>query len=175
MTAATERLGDWVVDKDQVWIHGERITDGHVAPDMRAIACLDPALARDGRWVLRKTHPSRWVGEEHPDLSDVIPVGDDARWSAVAWSAWVLRGVRVGAVNGGAVAVDHPWLSRLQTGYRVEGSATHGLLRIVREEPAPGLLSPGAVTRTAVGVVTPREIDESDPVVRAILKSLEPR
>ncbi|MFJ2812191.1 hypothetical protein [Streptomyces sp. NPDC087294] len=62
-----ERLCDWVVNKDKVWVHGDRITDGHVALDMRLTPGLDPGeVARDGPWVLRnvtkKTEPSLLTG-----------------------------------------------------------------------------------------------------------------
>ncbi|MFE4018015.1 hypothetical protein ACFXPZ_11460 [Streptomyces sp. NPDC059101] len=169
-----ERLCDWVVNKDKVWVHGDRITDGHVALDMRITPGLDPGeVDRDGQWVLRKAQPSRWVGEQHPDLSDVIPdQSDGADWSEVAWSAWVTRGLRVGAVLGAAVAVDHAWLSRLQPGYRIEGAPGCGVLRIVIAKPEPSLLSGGAAHRTVVGVVMPTSIEGSDAVVEAIVRDL---
>lgn len=177
MTASMERLCDWMYNKDPVWVHGDRITDGHVALDMRVITGLDPAeVAMDGQWVIRKAQPSRWLAEKHPDLSDILPAsGDEPGWSEVAWSAWVRRGVRVGAVHGEAVAVDHAWLSRLQVGYRLEGAPGHSVLRIVSEEPEPALLfGDAAVHRTVVGVVTPTELERPDPVIDAIVTALEP-
>ncbi|MGW0708965.1 hypothetical protein ACWD4G_23955 [Streptomyces sp. NPDC002643] len=173
VTAAMARLCDWVVNKNQVWVHGDWITDGHVALDMGAIPGLDPQeVARDGQWVLRKAQPSRWVAEGHPDLSDAIPTADGADWNAVAWSVWVTRGLRVGAVNGTAVTVDDAWLSRLPDGYRIEGAPGRSVLRIVHEEPVPALLSGGTARRTAVGVVTPVAIEGSDSIIEAIVKEL---
>lgn len=60
-SVARERLCDWVVDKDAVWVHGDRITDGRVALDMGLIDGLDPDVVhRDGRWRIRKhTAPGR--------------------------------------------------------------------------------------------------------------------
>ncbi|MFE9407384.1 hypothetical protein ACFYN0_01065 [Streptomyces sp. NPDC006704] len=169
-----ERLCDWVVNKDKVWVHGDRITDGHVALDMRLTPGLVPGeVARDGQWVLRKAQPSRWVAESHPDLSDVIPHhADGADWSEVAWSAWVTRGLRIGALRGAAVAVDHGWLSRLQPGYRIEGAPGRGILRIVTEKPEPSLLSRGTAHRTVVGVVMPTSIEGADSVLEAIVQDL---
>lgn len=169
-----ERLCDWVVNKDKVWVHGDRITDGHVALDMRLTPGLDPGeVARDGQWVLRKAQPSRWVAEQHPDLSDVIPdPGDGSDWREVAWSAWVTRGLRVGALRGAAVAVDHGWLSRLQTGYQVEGAPEHGSLRIVTKKPEPSLLTGDAAHRMVVGVVMPASIEGSRAVLEAIVQDL---
>ncbi|MER5443328.1 hypothetical protein [Streptomyces sp. NPDC002790] len=97
MTASMERLCDWVDNKDKVWVHGDRITDGHVALDMRLTPGLNPGeVAWDGQWVLRKAQPSRWVAEQHPDLSDVIPgSADGSDWSEVSWSSWVIRGLRI--------------------------------------------------------------------------------
>ncbi|MFD4950446.1 hypothetical protein [Streptomyces sp. NPDC058451] len=49
MTASMERLCDWVVNKDKVWVHGDRITDGHVALDMRLTPGIDPGeVGQDG-------------------------------------------------------------------------------------------------------------------------------
>ncbi|WP_243084522.1 hypothetical protein [Streptomyces sp. 891-h] len=167
------------MNKDQVWVHGERITDGHVTLDMRAVGVFQglshEEINRDGQWVLRKAAESRWVSEAHPDLSDAIPAqADEPGWSAVAWSSWVTRGVRVGAVNGRAVAVDHAWLSRLQAGYRVEGASDSHILRIVREDPTPVLLPGGLTThRTVVGIAVPQEIGGASAVVEAIVDDLE--
>ncbi|MGI5457577.1 hypothetical protein ACQEWB_31295 [Streptomyces sp. CA-249302] len=174
MTASMERLCDWVVNKDKVWVHGDRITDGHVALDMRLTPGLNPGeVARDGQWVLRKAQPSRWVSEQHPDLSDVIPAAaDGADWSEITWSAWVTRGLRIGALLGGAVAVDHEWLARLQPGYRIEGSPGHRFLRIVTKKTEPSLLTGGAGHRTVVGVVMPASIEGSVAVLEAIVQDL---
>ncbi|MFG2924265.1 hypothetical protein ACGFYA_22520 [Streptomyces sp. NPDC048305] len=174
MTASMERLCDWVVNKDKVWVHGDRITDGHVALDMRLTPGLDPGeVARDGQWVLRKAQPSRWVAEPHPDLSDIIPdSADGLDWSEVAWSDWVTRGLRVGALRGTAVAVDHGWLSRLQSGYRIEGAHGLGSLRIVTKKSEPSLLSGGAQYRSVVGVVMPTSIEGSGAVLEAIVQEL---
>ncbi|GAU70699.1 hypothetical protein SSP35_22_00020 [Streptomyces sp. NBRC 110611] len=170
-----ERLCDWVVNKNQVWVHGDRITDGHVVLDMSGITGLDPdEVSRDGQWVIRKAQPSRWVAPEHPDLSDAIPSeADESGWSEVLWSVWVTKGLRVGAVNRTAVAVDDAWLSRLQTGYRIEGSPGHSALRIVSESPVPTLLSGSATAhRRTVGVVMPAQIEGSDSVIEAIVNEL---
>lgn len=43
-----ERLCDWVVNKGKVWVHGDRITDGHVAMDMRLTPGLDPGEVARG-------------------------------------------------------------------------------------------------------------------------------
>ncbi|MET7684357.1 hypothetical protein [Streptomyces sp. NPDC005423] len=174
MTASMERLCDWVVNKDKVWVHGDRITDGHVALDMRLTPGLDPGeIGRDGQWVLRKAQPSRWVAEQHPDLSDVIPdPADGSDWSEVVWSTWVTRGLRIGALRGAAVAVDHGWLSRLQPGFRIEGAPGQGILRIVTKKPEPSLLWGGAVHRTVVGVVMPTSIEGSGAVLEAIVQDL---
>ncbi|MFD4950447.1 hypothetical protein [Streptomyces sp. NPDC058451] len=113
------------------------------------------------------------MSEQHPDLSDVIPdPADGADWSEVAWSAWVTRGLRIGALRGAAVAVDHGWLSRLQPGYRIEGAPGHGILRIVIKKPEPSLLSGGAAHRTVVGVVMPTSVEGSDAVLEAIVQDL---
>lgn len=169
-----ERLCDWVVNKDKVWVHGDRITDGHIALDMRLTPGLDPAeIARDGQWVLRKAQPSRWVAEQHPDLSDVIPgSADGSDWSEVAWSAWVTRGLRIGALHDAAVAVDHEWLSRLQPDYRIEGAPGYRFLRIVTKKLEPSLLTGGATHRTVVGVVMPALVEGSDAVLEAIVQEL---
>ncbi|WP_326746052.1 hypothetical protein OG830_36445 [Streptomyces sp. NBC_00121] len=64
MTASMERLCDWVVNEGKVWVHGDRITDGHVALDMRLTPGLDPGeVTRDGQWVLRKAQPSSAISE----------------------------------------------------------------------------------------------------------------
>lgn len=88
-------------------------------------------------------------------------------------SAWVTRGLRVGAVLGAAVAVDHAWLSRLQPGYRIEGAPGGGVLRIVTKQPELSLLSAGAAHRTVVGVVLPRPIEGSDAVIEAVVRDLD--
>ncbi|MEU9189835.1 hypothetical protein AB0D14_35925 [Streptomyces sp. NPDC048484] len=174
MTASMERLCDWVVNKDKVWVHGDRITDGHVALDMRLTPGLDPGeVDRDGQWVLRKAQPSRWVAEQHPDLSDVIPdPADGSDWSEVVWSHWVTRSLRIGALRGAAVAVDHGWLSRLDPGYRIEGAPGRRALRIVTKVPELSLLSGGAAHRTVVGVVMPTSIEASGTVLEAIVQDL---
>lgn len=175
MTASMERLCDWVVNMDEVWVHGDRITDGHVALDMRLTPGLDPGeVARDGQWVLRKAQPSRWVAEQRPDLSDVIPdPADGSDWSEVAWSAWVTRGLCIGALRGAAVAVDHGWLCRLEPGYRIEGAPGRGALRIVTKKPEPSLLSGGAVHRMVIGAVMPTPIEASGTVLKAIVQDLK--
>ncbi|MFB7270641.1 hypothetical protein [Streptomyces sp. NPDC056244] len=173
-SAARERLCDWVINKDAVWVHGDRITDGRVALDMRAIAGLDPAVVdRDGQWVIRKHSDPKWLGEEHPDLSEVLPPSGPG-WSAVRWSAWSTAGARIGAVHGRPVAVHHEWLSRLQDGYRLEGSESHDILRIVSMEPRPALLPvrPDTPEPAVVGVMVPMTIEASETVLQAIVQDL---
>lgn len=59
-----EQLCDWGVNKGKVWVHGDRITDGHVALDMRLTPGLDPGeVARDGQWVLHRAQPSSAISE----------------------------------------------------------------------------------------------------------------
>jgi hypothetical protein len=84
----------------------------------------------------------------------------------------VTRGLRIGALRGAAVAVDHGWLSRLQPGYRIEGAPGHGVLRIVTKKPELWLLSGGAARRTVVGVVMPASIEASGAVLEAIVQDL---
>nr|WP_202450096.1 hypothetical protein [Streptomyces sp. SID4917] len=164
---------DWVVNKDAVWVHGDRITDGRVALDMRAIVGLDPTVVdRDGRWLIRKHSIPTWLGEDHPDLSDVLPAPGPG-WSEVKWSNWSTAGARIGAVHERPVAVHHEWLSRLQDGYRLEGSQTHDVLRIVSEEPAPALpVRPDKPDRVVVGVMVPMRIEASETVLQAIVQDL---
>ncbi|MFF0754603.1 hypothetical protein [Streptomyces sp. NPDC004267] len=173
MSVAMERLCDWVVNKDQVWVHGDRITDGHVALDMSAIAGLDASVVdKDGQWRIRKSRFPQWLGPDHPDLSDCLPfTGTD--WAAVTWSNWSTGGARIGAVHGRAVAVRHDWLSRLEAGYRIECSPEHPLLRIVCEAAAPALAY-GAVSAqpTVVGSVVPVQVEASAAVLQAIVNEI---
>ena len=173
-SVARERLCDWVVNKDRVWVHGERITDGHVALDMGAIASLDSSVVdRDGQWMIRKHTFPTWLGEGHPDLSDVLPEAGGPGWSEVRWSNWSVAGARIGAANGQAVAVHHEWLSRLEKGYRLEGSADHSVLRIVCEKPIPALFAgPDIPHHAVVGVAVPVQIEGEHAVIQAIVREL---
>jgi len=173
MPVAMERLCDWVVNKDQVWVHGDRITDGHVALDMRAITGLDPHVVdRDGRWMIRKSNFPTWLGEDHPDLTDALPAAGPG-WNQIAWSNWSTGGARIGAAAGLAVAVNHAWLSRLQDGYRIEHSPDHAVLRIVCVEPTPGLLTGPEPHHAVVGAVVPLRPSASPAVLQAIVQDLE--
>ncbi|MEV0041831.1 hypothetical protein [Streptomyces sp. NPDC050804] len=84
-----------------------------------------------------------------------------------------LDGARIGAVNDRPVAVHHEWLSRLQDGYRLEGSESHDILRIVSMEPPPTLPvrqdTPGPAV---VGVMVPMTIEASETVLQAIVQDL---
>jgi hypothetical protein len=84
----------------------------------------------------------------------------------------VTRGLRIGALRGAAVAVDHERLSRLQPGYRIEGAPGHSFLRIVTKKPESSLLTGGATHRTVVGVVMPASIEGSGAVLEAIVQDL---
>lgn len=175
-SVARERLCDWVVNKDAVWVHGDRIADGRVALDMRLIDGLDPDVVhRDGQWRIRKHTFPVHLGDDHPDLTDVLPAPGPG-WSPVRWSNWSTGGVRIGAVDGQPVAVDHAWLSRLPDGYRLEGSPDHDMLRIVTTEPAPALLTgSGTPQHLVVGVVVPvntTTAQAGDGVLRAIVDEL---
>ncbi|MQT03572.1 hypothetical protein FF041_26385 [Streptomyces jumonjinensis] len=58
---ARERLCDWVVGKDAVWVQGDRITDGRVALAMRGIDGLDPGVV-DGDGQQKVSPPGRGRG-----------------------------------------------------------------------------------------------------------------
>ncbi|WP_246144702.1 hypothetical protein [Actinacidiphila oryziradicis] len=140
---------------------------------MRAIVGLDPSVVnKDGQWVIRKHAFPKWLGEDHPDLSGILPDAGSG-WSEVRWSNWSTAGARIGAVNGRAVAVHHEWLSRLQEGYRLEGAADRSVLRIVSEEPTPVLLAgPNNPQHAVVGVVIPMKIEANEAVLQAIVQEL---
>ncbi|MFI8515394.1 hypothetical protein ACIGHB_30125 [Streptomyces sp. NPDC085460] len=173
MSVAMERLCDWVVNKDQVWVHGDRITDGHVALDLSAIAGLDASVVdKDGRWRIRKSRFPQWLGPDHPDLSDCLPfTGTD--WAPVTWSNWSTGGARIGGVHGRAVAVRHDWLSRFEAGYRIECSPEHPLLRIVCETAVPALAYSAVSAQPAiVGSVVPVQVEASAAVLQAIVNEI---
>ncbi|MFE3556974.1 hypothetical protein ACFXKW_19200 [Streptomyces sp. NPDC059193] len=161
------------VNKDQVWVHGGRITDGRVALDMDAIAGLDPSIVnKDGQWRIRKSRDPQWLGPDHPDLSDALPLTGTA-WEEVRWSNWSTGGARIGAAQGRAVAVHHDWLSRLEDGYRIECSPDHPVLRIVRTEPGPSLSAGLIATQpVVVGAVLPIQREASEAVLQAIVDEI---
>ncbi|MEU2231226.1 hypothetical protein [Streptomyces vietnamensis] len=173
MTVARERLCDWVVNKDQVWVHGDRITDGCVALDMDGIAGLDPSIVnKDGQWRIRKSRDPQWLGPDHPDLTDCLPC-TGAGWEPVRWSNWTTGGARIGAVHGRPVAVHAEWLSRLEAGYRIECSPENPLLRIVCEAVAPAVIYGTVHAKPAiVGSVVPVQVEASPAVLQAIVEEI---
>ncbi|MEU5163846.1 hypothetical protein AB0G74_30120 [Streptomyces sp. NPDC020875] len=73
MSGVWGRLCDWV-EKDVVWVHRGRITDGRVTLDMRLADGLDPDTpGGDGRWLLSRDAAPLRIGDDRPDLTGVLP------------------------------------------------------------------------------------------------------